>query len=124
MSSARNKRTEQATGQPDLNARQITDIRSGISDADVARIADELERRVLGLFRPVPAPMPEVSPRHVDLDDLIGPKEAAALVGRHEKTIHRWMRDFDISFVVAGTKCISHRKLLAHVSRNNGENDS
>jgi hypothetical protein len=99
----------------------------GLSDADIERIVDAFVRRVPQLFRPDPAPATEMPPpRHVDIDDLIAPKKAAALVGRHEMTISRWQNDHDISEVVAGVKAISRRKLLAHAAlhpRHQGEDD-
>jgi hypothetical protein len=94
-----------------------------LSDADVERIVDALDRRMLSRTYPVPVPAPEVSPRLVEPDDLIGPKDAAYLAGRHEKTIQRWQNDHDISVVVVGTKFISRRKLLAYLARRQDADD-
>jgi hypothetical protein len=88
-----------------------------LDDTTVEAIADAFQRRMPQLFRPDPGPtVSEVPPHHIDLDDLIGAKEAAHLVGKHERTMHRWQNDYDISEVVAGTKVISRRKLLAHAA--------
>jgi hypothetical protein len=93
----------------------------GLSDVDVGRIADALERRMLRSPQIYAPPVISGrSPRHVDLNDLIGTKEAAHLVGRHERTILRWMHIFDISEVVVGTKFISRSKLLAHAAWHKG----
>lgn len=89
-----------------------------LDDATVEAIADAFQRRMPQLFRPDPGPTEsEVAPHHVDLDDLIGAKEAGHIVGKHERTMHRWQNDYDISEVVAGAKVISRRKLLAHAAR-------
>jgi hypothetical protein len=95
-----------------------------LNDASVETIVDAIQRRMPQLFRPDPGPkVSEVLPRHVDLDDLIGAKEGGHLVGRHERTIHRWQNDYDISEVVAGTKILSRRKLLTHAARYQHDSD-
>jgi hypothetical protein len=105
--------------------KKMPDGQLALSEADAERIVDAMQRRVPQLFRPEPSPtISEVSPRHVDLDDLIGAKEGAHLVGKHERTIHRWQNEFDICEIVAGAKVISRKKLLAHAARHqDGNND-
>jgi hypothetical protein len=95
-----------------------------LSDSAVVRIADELERRIWKLLRPDPTPTPEVSPRHIDLDDLLTPQKAAHLYGKSDQTIYRWITRFDISECIAGTVLISRRKLDAHLARGGAPNNS
>jgi len=71
-----------------------------LNDVTVEAIADAIQRRMPQLFQADPGPtVPEAVLRHADLNDLIGAKEGAHLVGRHERTIHRWQKDYDISEV-------------------------
>jgi hypothetical protein len=95
-----------------------------IADDDVQRIADEIERRFLRIFRPAPIPpMPDSSANKIDPNDLLTPQQAAHIAGKSDQTIHRWVGQFDISETIAGTTFISRRKLEAHLAHRDGRDD-
>jgi hypothetical protein len=120
MTRTRRKQLEQSNS----DTRQITVTRSGLCDSDVVRIADEVETRILKLWRPDPAlAIPEGLPRHIDPDDLLTPQQAAHLIGKSDQTIYRWIPLFDISICIAGTVFVSRRKFQAHLARRSGHND-
>jgi len=52
----------------------------------------------------------------IDPDDLLTVQQASGLAVRDEKTIRRWLRDFEISIVLGGTLFIRKSKLLAHLA--------
>jgi len=88
-----------------------------LSDAAIVRIADEVERRIIKVLLPEPAPTTDgPKSHHIDLDDLLTPQRAAHLYGVSDQTIYRWIAQFDISECIAGTTLVSRRKLDAHLS--------
>jgi hypothetical protein len=100
--------------------RRIAVPRTGLCNSDVVRIAGEIERRMLELFRPEPTPAPENSPRKIDQDDLLTPQQAAHLFCKSDQTIYRWITQFEISICIAGTAFVSRRKLEAHLAWRRG----
>lgn len=100
-------------------------VQPALSEADVERVADALERRMTKYFRPYSvSAMPEVSPRHIDRADLITPQQAAYLYGKSDQTIYRWINQFDISECIAGTEFVSCRKMDAHLARHRDGRDN
>src|ERR1700733_891189 len=67
-----------------------------LSDSTVVRIADEVERRILQLFRPEPTVAPDNSPRQIDPVDLLTPQQAAHLICKSDQTVYRCLAVVDI----------------------------
>jgi hypothetical protein len=96
-----------------------------LSNAAIVRIADELERRLLKVLLPEPAPAIDgPKSHHIDQDDLLTPQRAAHLYRVSDQTIYRWIAQFDISECIAGTTLVSRRKIEAHLARRRGRSGS
>ena len=95
---------------------QLSNRLNSVDDIQKVVTLTESERKALnssGLFRV------DITPYFISLidpDDLLTVQQASGLAVRDEKTIRRWLRDFEISIVLGGTLFIRKSKLLAHLA--------